>query len=208
MSRLAQSGFTHAGQSCISVQRVYVERAAHEEFTHLFVAAVEKLVVGDPTDDATDVGPVISAAARGRVVEWIDEAVAGGATVLTGGEVTGTLISPCVIDGITPTMRVSRDEVFGPVVGLAAVASIDEAIALANDNPYGLQAAIFTARVDHALQWARQLHFGGVLINETPTFRADQQPYGGVKDSGNTREGPRYAVRTMSEAKFIAIDLP
>ncbi len=207
-TRLARSGFTHAGQSCISVQRVYVQRAVHEEFCDLFVAAVEKLVVGDPADDATDVGPVITPTARGRVVEWIAEAVAAGATVLTGGEVTGTLISPCVIDGITPTMRVSRDEVFGPVVGVAAVESIDEAIDLANDNPYGLQAAIFTARLDHALRWARRLHFGGVLINETPTFRADQQPYGGVKDSGNTREGPRYAVRSMSEPKFIAIELP
>jgi acyl-CoA reductase-like NAD-dependent aldehyde dehydrogenase len=108
---------------------------------------------------------------------------------------------------ITPTMRVSRDEVFGPVVGIAPFDDIDEAISLANSSPYGLQAGIFSARVDHALKWAGELHFAGVTINESPTFRADQMPYGGVGESGNTREGPAYAIERMSERKLVIIDL-
>ena len=113
-----------------------------------------------------------------------------------------------MIEGIDPEMKVSCEEVFGPVVGLAPYATVDEAIDLANSSPFGLQAGIFTARTDAAMAWARRLHFGGVLINETPTFRADQMPYGGVKDSGNTREGPRFAVRSMSEQKLVLLKLP
>ncbi len=125
-----------------------------------------------------------------------------------GGSDGGGIIAPTVLEGITPRMRVSHDEVFGPVVGLATFSTVDEAIDLANGSPYGLQAGIFTARADHAVGWARRLHFGGVTINETPTFRADQQPYGGIKDSGNTREGPRYAVRTMTEPRLVLMSLP
>ncbi len=207
-AKLAVSGYTHAGQSCISVQRVYVQEAALDRFRELFLAAVDALAVGDPMDDATDVGPLIDAENRDRVVEWIGEARRGGARVLTGGEVRDGLLRPTVLEGIDPSMKVSCEEVFGPVVGLARYGSIDEAIDLANSSPFGLQAGIFTARVDAALGWARRLHFGGVLINETPTFRADQMPYGGVKDSGNTREGPRYAVGSMTEPKLVVVDVP
>ena len=207
-TKLAGSGFTHAGQSCISVQRVYVERGARDAFRELFVAAVEKLVVGDPMDDATDVGPVIDEQNRDRIVEWIDEARRGGAEALTGGEVRDGLLQPTVLEGIDPEMKVSCEEVFGPVVGIAAYDTVDEAIDLANSSPFGLQAGIFTARADRALAWARRLHFGGVLVNETPTFRADQMPYGGVKDSGNTREGPHFAVRSMTEPKLVVISVP
>jgi acyl-CoA reductase-like NAD-dependent aldehyde dehydrogenase len=129
--------------------------------------------------------------------------------VLTGGALGDDgLIAPTVIEGIDPEMKVSCEEVFGPVVGLASYASVDEAIDLANSSPFGLQAGIFTARTDAAMAWAGRLHFGGVLINETPTFRADQMPYGGVKDSGNTREGPRFAVRSMSEQKLVLLNVP
>lgn len=207
-ARLAASGYTHAGQSCISVQRVYVRREAYDRFRDLFVDAVERLRVGDPMDDATDVGPVIDLAARERIVDWIDEARRAGADVLTGGEVRDGLLRPTVLEGIDPSMKVSCEEVFGPVVGLASYATIDEAIDLANSSPYGLQAGIFTGRADAALGWARRLHFGGILVNETPTFRADQMPYGGVKDSGNTREGPRFAVRSMTEPKLVVLNLP
>ncbi len=208
-AKLAVSGYTHAGQSCISVQRVYVHQEAHDRFRDLFVAAVEGLVVGDPMDDATDVGPVIDADNRDRIIEWISEARRGGAEALTGGEVRDDgLIAPTVLEGIDPEMKVSCEEVFGPVVGLASYSDVDEAIRLANSSPFGLQAGIFTARTDAAMAWARRLHFGGVLINETPTFRADQMPYGGVKDSGNTREGPRFAVRSMSEQKLVLLQLP
>ena len=206
--KLAGSGFTHAGQSCISVQRVYVEASAMDRFRDLFVAAVDALAVGDPMDDATDVGPLIDAQNRDRVAEWIDEAARAGAEVLTGGNVDGGLLQPTVLQGISPEMKVSCEEVFGPVVGLAAFDTVDQAVDLANGSPFGLQAGIFTARADAALGWARRLHFGGVLINETPTFRADQMPYGGVKDSGNTREGPRFAVRHMTEPKLVVVSVP
>ena len=132
----------------------------------------------------------------------------GGAETLAGGEVRDDLLRPTVLAGVDPAMRVSCDEVFGPVVSVGSYATTDEAVTLANASPFGLQAGIFTSRVDRALAWARRLRFGGVTINETPTFRADQQPYGGVKDSGNTREGPRYAVRTMTEDRFVAVHLP
>jgi len=206
--RLAASGYTHAGQSCISVQRVYVQRAVHGDFLERFTAAVGDLTVGDPGDEATDVGPVIDRDNHRRVLGWIGEAREGGVRVVRGGEDAGPVITPAVLDGITPDLKVSCEEVFGPVVGVAAYDSPEEAVALANGSPYGLQAGIFTSRVDRALVWARGLHFGGVVVNETPTFRADQQPYGGVKDSGNTREGPRYAVRSMTEPKLIAVALP
>ena len=206
--KLAVSGYTHAGQSCISVQRVYVQQDAMARFRDLFVAAVEALVVGDPMDDRTDVGPVIDEGNRDRIAEWIDEARRGGAEVLTGGTVVDGLLRPTVLEDIDPAMKVSCEEVFGPVVGLAAYDTIDQGIDLANSSPFGLQAGIFTARTDAAMAWARRLHFGGVLINETPTFRADQMPYGGVKDSGNTREGPRFAVQSMTEPKLIVLQLP
>lgn len=206
--KLAGSGYTHAGQSCISVQRVYVQADALERFRDLFTAAVAALVVGDPMDEATDVGPVIDTGNRDRIAEWIDEAARGGARVLAGGEVREGLLMPTILEGIDPAMKVSCEEVFGPVVGLAAYRTIDEAIDLANSSPFGLQAGIFTSRVDAALGWARRLHFGGVLINETPTFRADQMPYGGVKDSGNTREGPRFTVEHMTERKLVLVNLP
>lgn len=207
-ARLAASGYTHAGQSCISVQRVYVHRDVAAPFTERFVAAVEALPVGDPMDAATVTGPVIDAGAHDRVLEWVEEARRSGVGILAGGPRDDRLIAPLVLEGITSQMRVAREEVFGPVVGLAEFTTTDEAIALANSSPYGLQAGIFTARADAAVAWARSLHFGGVTINETPTFRADQQPYGGVKDSGNTREGPRYAVRSMTEDRLVVMRVP
>jgi acyl-CoA reductase-like NAD-dependent aldehyde dehydrogenase len=207
-ARLAASGYTHAGQSCISVQRVYVQREVADAFRDRFVAAVEALVAGDPMDEATDLGPVIDTESRTRVLDWIGEARRGGARVLAGGGERDGLVAPTVLDRITPGMKVSAQEVFGPLVGLAEFAGVDEAIDLANSSPYGLQAGIFTSSPDRAFGWARRLQFGGITINQTPTFRADQQPYGGVKDSGNTREGPRYAVRTMTEPRLVVMSLP
>jgi acyl-CoA reductase-like NAD-dependent aldehyde dehydrogenase len=207
-ARIAASGFTHAGQSCISVQRVYVHESVHDAFLTHLVTAVGGLVVGDPADEATEVGPVITPTAHQRVREWIAEAVAAGATIATGGSAHDGLIEPTVLDGITPSMKVTCDEVFGPVVGVAAYHTIDGAIALCNGTGYGLQAGIFTARVDAAIAWAARLEFAGVVINDTPTFRADQQPYGGIKGSGNTREGPHYAVRSMCEPRLVILELP
>jgi len=201
---LAANGFSFAGQSCISVQRIYVERTAYDGFLERFLPKVEALRVGDPGDEETDVGPLIDQDARERILEWIGET---SGEVLTGGEEDGELIRPTVIAGPAPDDRVSREEVFGPVVTVTAFDSLDEAIGLANGTRYGLQAGIFTSDLSSALRAAQELEFGGVTINEAPTFRADQMPYGGVKDSGNTREGPAYSVRELTEERVVVIDI-
>ena len=203
----AQHAFSFAGQSCISIQRVYVERSRYDDFIQQLVPRVEQLVVGDPADEETDVGPVIDEDARGRILEWIEEARRGGAEVLTGGELDGELIRPTVIANASPELKVSCEEVFGPVVTVNPYDSLDEALALANGTKYGLQAGIFTADVKTALRAAHELEFGGVTVNEAPTFRADQMPYGGVKESGNTREGPAYSVREFTEERVVVLDL-
>jgi acyl-CoA reductase-like NAD-dependent aldehyde dehydrogenase len=206
-SKLAAHAFSFAGQSCISVQRIYVQRAAFDDFVAGFVPKVEELVVGDPSDPDTDVGPVIDDDARERILSWIEEAREGGAEVLAGGDLDGDLIRPTVIANAAPDLNVCHEEVFGPVCVVNAYDSLDEAIDLANGTRYGLQAGIFTTDIRAAFQAARSLEFGGVTVNEAPTFRSDQMPYGGVKDSGNTREGPAYSVHELTEARVVVIDL-
>jgi acyl-CoA reductase-like NAD-dependent aldehyde dehydrogenase len=203
--KVAANAFSFAGQSCISVQRVYVERPAYDAFVERLVPRVENLKVGDPGDPDTDVGPVIDDGARERILEWIRESQG---QVLTGGDLDGDLIRPTVIANPGRRDKVSCEEVFGPVCTVTAVESLDEAVELANATRYGLQAGIFTTRIDVALRAAQALDFGGVTVNEAPTFRSDQMPYGGVKDSGNTREGPRYAVRELTEERLVVVDLP
>jgi acyl-CoA reductase-like NAD-dependent aldehyde dehydrogenase len=204
---MAAHAFSFAGQSCISVQRIYVERDAYNRFVEGFVPRVQALKVGDPADEETDVGPVIDEDARERILEWIGEARDGGAEILSGGEEQDGLIRPTVIGNASPELKVSCEEVFGPVVTVNAVDSLDEAIELANSTRFGLQAGIFTSRLDSAMRAAQELEFGGVIVNEAPTFRSDQMPYGGIKDSGNTREGPAYAVREFTEDRLVVIDL-
>jgi acyl-CoA reductase-like NAD-dependent aldehyde dehydrogenase len=207
-AKCAANAFSFAGQSCISVQRIYVESDAYDRFVERFLPKVEALRVGDPADEETDVGPLIDEESRDRVLAWIEEAKAGGAEVLAGGATTDEgLVRPTVIAGAGPGLKVSCEEVFGPVVTLNRVGSVDEAIELANGTRYGLQAGVFTASVATALDAARRLEFGGVTVNEAPTFRADQMPYGGVKDSGNTREGPAYAVRELTEERLVVFQL-
>jgi acyl-CoA reductase-like NAD-dependent aldehyde dehydrogenase len=203
--KLAANAFSFAGQSCISVQRIYVERPVYDEFIQRFLPLVEALKVGDPADEDTDVGPVIDDDARERILDWIRES---RGEVLTGGDLDGELIRPTVIANPGREEKVSCDEVFGPVCTVTAVDSLDEAIELANATRYGLQAGVFTTRLDAALKAAQALDFGGVTVNEAPTFRSDQMPYGGVKDSGNTREGPRYAVRELTEERLVVLDQP
>jgi acyl-CoA reductase-like NAD-dependent aldehyde dehydrogenase len=205
--KLAANAFSFAGQSCISVQRIYVEQPAYDEFMKLFVPRVEALKVGDPADEETDVGPVIDEDARQRILEWIDEARSGGAEIVTGGDADGELIRPTVIANTRPDLKVSCEEVFGPVCTVDAIGSVDEGIERANGTRYGLQGGIFTSRIDTALKAARELEFGGVTVNEAPTFRADQMPYGGVKASGNTREGPAYSVRELTEERLVVLQL-
>ena len=206
-ARLAANAFSFAGQSCISVQRISVERSAYDRFLELFLPRVEALVVGDPADDATDVGPVISTGERDRVLDWIDEARDRGARILAGGELDGELLRPTVIADAPVDSKVACEEVFGPLCTVAPYDSLDEAIAVANGTRYGLQAGIFTSDIRAALRAATELEFGGVTVNEAPTFRADQMPYGGVKDSGNTREGPAYAIREMTEERLVVLQL-
>src|SRR3954468_5077276 len=206
-TKLAANAFSFAGQSCISVQRIYVQRQAYDDFISRFVPKVEALRVGDPAEEETDVGPVIDEDARERIVSWIEEATSGGATVLTGGEVVDGLLQPTVVADVKPDMKVSCQEVFGPLCTVSSYDSSDEAFALANGTEYGLQAGIFTGSIKTALSAAAALDFGGVTVNEAPTFRADQMPYGGVKESGNTKEGPHYAVREMTEERLVVLAL-
>jgi acyl-CoA reductase-like NAD-dependent aldehyde dehydrogenase len=203
-AKLAANAFSFAGQSCISVQRIYVERAVHDDFVARFVPKVEALKVGDPADEATDVGPVIDAEARARILAWIEEARARGAALLAGGR-EDDLIRPTVLGGVPDDAAVSCQEVFGPVAIVNPVDSLDEALERANGTDYGLQAGIFTAAIETALRAAKALDFGGVTVNEAPTFRSDQMPYGGVKGSGNTKEGPAYAVREMTEERLVVL---
>ncbi len=203
-TKLAANAFAFAGQSCISVQRIYVERPSYDAFVQAFVPKVEALSVGDPADDDTDVGPVIDSDARTRITAWIEEARSSGAQVLSGGD-DGRLIRPTVIAEVADDQKVSCEEVFGPVVIVNPVDSLDEAIERANSTRFGLQAGIFTASLDSALRAADRLEFGGVIVNEAPTFRSDQMPYGGIKASGNTKEGPAWAVREMTEERLVVI---
>ncbi len=204
-TRLAGNAFSFAGQSCISVQRIYVARDAYDGFVASFLPKVNALQVGDPADENTDVGPLIDGEAKERVLAWIAES---GGELLAGGDTTDDgLIRPTVIARPRPDSKVACEEVFGPVCTITPYDSLDEALELANGTRYGLQAGIFTANVKSALRAARELEFGGVTVNEAPTFRADQMPYGGVKDSGNTREGPAYAVRELTEERVIVLQL-
>ncbi len=204
-ARLAGNAFSFAGQSCISVQRIYVQQAAYDAFLERFLPRVEALKVGDPADEQTDVGPVIDEDARRRILEWIGDS--GGEVVAGGGTTDDGLIRPTVIARPRADAKVACEEVFGPVCVVSPYDSIDDAIALANGTRYGLQAGIFTANAKTALKAAQALEFGGVTVNEAPTFRADQMPYGGVKDSGNTREGPAYAVRELTIERLVVLQL-
>lgn len=205
-AKAAVHGFTHAGQSCISTQRIIVHESVADRFVETLVAGVEALNVGDPADPRTDVGPLIDQGERDRVHSWIAHARSAGADVLTGGGLNadGTL-QPTVIMGGSDADDVWRGEVFGPVVVVRTFSEFSEAVAMANDSAYGLQAGVFTSDLATALRAARELEYGGVMINEVPTFRTDQQPYGGVKDSGNTREGPHYSVREFTEERLVSV---
>jgi acyl-CoA reductase-like NAD-dependent aldehyde dehydrogenase len=205
--KIKVAGFSHAGQSCISTQRILVHESIASEFTDRLKQQVETLVVGDPMDEKTDVSALISTGERDRVKSWVDEAVSQGGQIVTGGHLddNGVLV-PTVIAGAKPEMQICVNEVFGPVVAIQTVDSVDEGLKLANDTAYGLQAAIFTRDISTAFEAIRTLDFGGVLVNEVPTWRADQMPYGGLRDSGNTREGPAYSVREMTETRLVVID--
>jgi acyl-CoA reductase-like NAD-dependent aldehyde dehydrogenase len=199
--------FSHAGQSCISIQRVLVHEDVADAFVERLVANAEALRVGDPLDPDVDVGPLISPGDRDRVKEWVDEAVAAGADLLTGGDLVdeGRCLAPTLLGSPPREAKVWCEEIFGPVATIDRYSDFGEALRMANDSKFGLQAGVFTRDVGRGLEAANTLEFGGVLINEVPTFRADQMPYGGVKDSGNTREGPAFAVQELTEERFVTL---
>jgi acyl-CoA reductase-like NAD-dependent aldehyde dehydrogenase len=204
--RCAANAYMYAGQTCISVQRLLLHDAIADRFLERFARRSEQLIVGDPMSRHTDVGPMIDATNRDRVREWVERAEAAGATlVLGGGENPDGTLQPTILDATPADQPVWCDEVFGPVAAARRYRNFADALEQANGTRYGLQAGVFTADIGLALQAVHALEFGGVLVNEVPSFRADQQPYGGVKDSGNTREGPAYAIRELSEDRFVSL---
>jgi acyl-CoA reductase-like NAD-dependent aldehyde dehydrogenase len=203
VARTVQGAFAHSGQVCISVQRAFVERSIAAEFTARLKAAAEALNVGHPYEEATDISSLIDEAEAVRIEHWIEEAVAGGARVITGGKRTRATVTPAVLENLPAACRISCQEAFGPVLAIYPYDDLDSAIDQANATPYGLQAGIFTSDVARAFQAARKLEVGGVMINDIPMYRADHMPYGGVKESGIGREGPRYAIEEMTEPKLI-----
>jgi acyl-CoA reductase-like NAD-dependent aldehyde dehydrogenase len=204
-TRIATFSNYQAGQSCIAVQRVIVHESLFDRVAELVTAKVAALRTGDPDDDATDVGPLISEAAAVRVQQWVDEAVSAGATVRTGGVRDGVTYAPTVLVDVPPREKVSTDEVFGPVLVLSKVDSNVAAFAAVNDSPYGLQAGVFTRDVRTALSAHRALQVGGIIVGDVPSYRADQMPYGGLKGSGVGREGLRSAMDDYTEARVLVL---
>jgi glyceraldehyde-3-phosphate dehydrogenase (NADP+) len=204
--KCSRGGFSNAGQICISVQRVYVHKEVYDSFLELFVARTRSLVVGDPIDEETDVGPLIDAGAAEKTDEWVAEAVKGGARALTGASRSGNTYEPTILVDVKPDMKVSCSEVFAPVVVVTAFSEVEEALEQVNDSDYGLQAGIFTLSLDAALKAFERLEVGGVVVNDVPTYRVDHMPYGGVKDSGFGREGLRYAIEEMTELRLLALN--
>jgi glyceraldehyde-3-phosphate dehydrogenase (NADP+) len=205
LERCVYGGYVFAGQVCISLQRLYIHEAIYEAFAGEFVQRVKQLKTGDPLRAETDVGPLISPAEAQRVQEWVDEAVQQGGTVLTGGFYEGTVYQPTVLADVPRSARCVSRELFAPVTVLCSYKNFDEAIAAVNDSPYGLQAGVFTRDIDKAMTAFNRLEVGGVMLNEVPTFRVDNFPYGGVKDSGLGREGVRYAIEEMTEIKIMVL---
>ncbi|MEW5984516.1 MAG: aldehyde dehydrogenase family protein [Acidobacteriota bacterium] len=205
--RVAAGGFAYAGQSCIAVQRVFVHDRMYEEFASGLVAAVESLVVGDPLDPRTDVGPMIDAGEVDRIEAWVKEAVSAGGRVLTGGRrVSRSVYAATVLADVPEAAKVCAQEVFAPVVGLYRFTDFDAVVEAVNRSRYGLQAGLFTSDLEHTLAAFDRIEVGGLIINDVPTWRIDHMPYGGVKDSGSGREGPRYAIEEMTEPKLLVIN--
>jgi acyl-CoA reductase-like NAD-dependent aldehyde dehydrogenase len=203
--RIAVGGSYQAGQSCIAVQRVFVHAEVREDFTRRLVKQVEALKVGDPLDETVDVGPLIDQGAVEKVASFVDDAVARGAEVATGGERDGSFFRPTVLVNTTPDMKVRREEIFGPVVTVDPYETYEDALRMVNATEYGLQAGVFTRDIERAMLAHRELVVGGVMVNDTSAFRADQMPYGGSKDSGFGREGLRSAMAEMTEPRILVL---
>lgn len=203
IARTVIGGFSHSGQVCISVQRIYVHDSLADRFTEGLKAAVEKLKIGHPLEDATDHSSLVSENAARRVESWVHESIADGGRLVTGGTRSYATIPPTVLQDVPETAKAMSQEIFGPVVSVNRFSRMEDAVALVNNSPYGLQAGVFTRDLEKAFRTARQLQVGGVILNDIPTFRADPMPYGGVKESGLGREGPHYAMEEMTDTKII-----
>jgi acyl-CoA reductase-like NAD-dependent aldehyde dehydrogenase len=211
--RCLVGGFSYSGQVCIHTQRLYLHESIAEQFTARFVDAAEKLVCGDPALPETDVGPMIDRASLARALDLVEEARSAGAEVLCGGRVEGTIMLPTVISRASPEMKVVCEESFAPIVTVETFSGFDEALAMFNAGSsmgtydYGLAAGVFTRDINRAFRAAEELAVGNVYINDSATFRADHQPYGGVKDSGIGREGPRFAIEEMTDIRMVSFNL-
>jgi glyceraldehyde-3-phosphate dehydrogenase (NADP+) len=205
--RIVSGGFSYAGQSCISVQRVFVHKTRWQTLAQKITAAVEALVTGDPMDEETQVGPMISEAAAIRAESWINEAIEAGAHLLTGGERTGSILQPTVLAKPPAGSKIYAEEAFAPLVTINPYETFEDGIAMVNASRYGLQAAVFTRDFGRIMQAWRELHVGAVLVNESTSWRADQMPYGGVKDSGIGREGVRSTIEEMTEERLLIADM-
>ncbi len=206
--KAAVGAYYNSGQVCLSVQRIYGQQAIMEPFAEKFVQAAESMVVGDPLDERVDVGPMIDQGEAVRIEGWVSEARQGGATVLTGGRREGPVYWPTVLTGVTPQMKVVAEEAFAPIASIIPYDDFEDALHAANDTEYGLQAAVFTQDVDRVFKAIKRLSFGGVIVNDTPTFRADHMPYGGVRRSGLGREGLKYAIEEMTNLQMVVIRTP
>jgi len=204
---VALTGYGNAGQTCISTQRVLTAKKVYGDFLGALKPKVEALTTGNQLDEKSKVGPMVKESEARRVEDWINEAVAGGARLVAGGGRRGAIYVPAVVADVKPEMRISRDELFGPAVAVTPFDSMDEAIALANDTVYGLSAGIFTENLEWAMRFAREVESGNLHVNWGPQWRADLMPYGGLKDSGFGKEGPRYAVEEMTELKMVVFHL-
>ena len=197
------SGFSNAGQVCISAQRIITSKQVYADFLDALKAGVEEINTGNPLDESVKMGPMVRPQDAERVNQWIKEAVSGGARTVVGGDYDGTMHQATIVADVAPEMRVSCEELFGPAVAVTPFSDIDEAITMANDSNYGLSAAIFTKNIDWAMKFAREVDSGNLMINSGPQWRADLMPYGGLKESGMGKEGPRYAVEEMTELKMV-----
>lgn len=206
ISRTIMGSFSYSGQVCISIQRIYIHRKRYEEFRTRFVAAAEKLKLGDPLSDQTDIGPLINDASAERIERWLDEAVSQGASIATGGTHEGRMFAPTVLENVHSGMQVMCAEAFGPLVSLVPFDDFEDALTMADEGNFGLQAGVYTRDLNKAMRAVQRLNVGGVIINDVPTLRIDNMPYGGNKDSGIGREGPRFAIEEMTTLKMVVIN--
>jgi acyl-CoA reductase-like NAD-dependent aldehyde dehydrogenase len=204
---VAATGYANAGQVCISAQRVIPLKPIYSDFVNVLKAKVSAITTGNPLEEGVKMGPMVRESDARRVESWIQEAVAGGARLVTGGERRGAIYAPTVVADVKPDMRISRSELFGPAVAVTPAQSIDDAIALANDTNYGLSAGVFTQNVNWAMRFAKEVESGNIHINWGPQWRVDLMPYGGLKESGFGKEGPKYAVQEMTELKMVVFHL-